>query len=104
MTRSKSIRVALLIAAALAASGCGVLKKGKKTSTPVLGQRISVLTGENDVTVDPATAVLPMSLPEAAVNSDWTQSGGSASKSMGHLALGGRLPTRSLSRRVAEAR
>ena len=91
MTRSKSIRVALLIAAAFAASGCGVLKKGKKTSTPVLGQRISVLTGENDVTVDPATAVLPMSLPEAAVNSDWTQSGGSASKSMGHLALGGAL-------------
>ena len=60
MTRSKSIRVALMIAAAFAAGGCSVLHKGKKNNTPVLGQRIAVLTGENDVTVDPATASLPM--------------------------------------------
>jgi outer membrane protein assembly factor BamB len=91
MTRSKSLRVALMIAAALAAGGCGVLKKGKKANTPVLGQRIAVLTGENDVAVDPATAALPMSLPQAVPNSDWTQSGGNASKSMGQLALGNAL-------------
>jgi len=88
MTRSKTIRIALMIAAAFAAGGCSVLHKGKKNNTPVLGQRIAVLTGENDVTVDPATASLPMSLPEAVANTDWTQSGGSASKSMGQLALG----------------
>lgn len=93
MTRSRSLRVALMIAAAFAASGCGVIHKGKKTSTPVLGQRIPVLTGENDVTVDPATAALPMSLPEAVANTEWTQSGGSASKSMGQLALGNTLAT-----------
>ncbi len=91
MTRSKSFRVALMIAAALAAGGCGVFKKGKKSNTPVLGQRIAVLTGENDVTVDPATATLPMSLPEATANTDWTQSGGNAGKSMGQLALGSAL-------------
>jgi outer membrane protein assembly factor BamB len=68
-----------------------VFKKGKKTNTPVLGQRIAVLTGEGDVTVDPATAALPMSLPAAAANPDWTQSGGNATKSMGQLALGGAL-------------
>ena len=93
MTRSRSFRVAVMIAAALAASGCGVFKKGKKTNTPVLGQRVAVLTGENDVAVDPATASLPMSLPEATANSDWTQSGGNAGKSMGHLALGSALTT-----------
>jgi outer membrane protein assembly factor BamB len=86
----KTFRVAILIAAALAASGCGVFKKGKP-KTPVLGQRIAVLTGEGDVTVDPATATLPMSLPQAAANGDWTQSGGNPTKSMGHLALGGAL-------------
>ena len=32
-----------------------------------------------------------MSLPEAVANSDWSQSGGNASKSMGHLALGNAL-------------
>ena len=88
MTRSKFFRVGILIAAALAASACGVLKKGKHTNTPVLGQRIAVLTGEGDVTVDPAAAALPISLPQAVVNSDWTQSGGNPTKSMGQLALG----------------
>jgi outer membrane protein assembly factor BamB len=88
MTRPKYFRIAFLIAATLAASGCGVIKKGKGPSTPVLGQRIAVLTGEGDVTVDPATATIPMSLPAAAANTDWAQSGGNATKSMGQLALG----------------
>nr|NUR37360.1 PQQ-binding-like beta-propeller repeat protein [Sphingomonas sp.] len=88
MTASKTFRVAVLIAAALAASGCGVFKKGKHTNTPVLGQRIAVLTGEGDVTVDPATATLAMNLPQQVANTDWTQSGGNPSKSMGQPALG----------------
>ena len=88
MTNPKYFRVAILIAAALAASGCSIFKKGSGPKTPVLGQRIAVLTSEGDVQVDPATAALPMTLPPAAVNSDWTQPGGNASKSMGHLALG----------------
>jgi outer membrane protein assembly factor BamB len=88
MINKKSIGTALLIAAALAASGCGVLKKGKGAATPVLGQRIAVLTSEGDVAVDPATAALPMVLPEPVANTEWVQSGGTASKSLGHLALG----------------
>ena len=91
MTRSQSFRVALMITAALGASGCGVFGKGKKSSTPVLGQRIAVLTGENDVSVDPAIAAQPMTLPAATANGDWTQSGGNPSKSMGQLALGSAL-------------
>ena len=54
----------------------------------MLGQRIPVLTAEGDVQVDPAAAAMPMSLPEPVANSDWTQSGGNATKSMGQLALG----------------
>jgi outer membrane protein assembly factor BamB len=88
MITKKDFRVAVLIAAALAASGCGVLKKGKKAATPVLGQRIAVLTSEGDVQVDPATAALPMSLPQPVANTEWAQSGGSAAKSAGHVALG----------------
>jgi outer membrane protein assembly factor BamB len=91
MTASKYFRVAVLIAATLAASGCGVFKKGKHTNTPVLGQRIAVLTGEGDVTVDPATTTLPMNLPQPFANTEWTQSGGNPSKSMGQLALGNAL-------------
>lgn len=90
MIKHKSVRIAVMIAAALAASGCSVFKK-KGPSTPVLGHRIPVLTGESDVEADPATAALPMSLPQPVANTDWTQSGGSASKSVGQLALGGSL-------------
>ncbi len=91
MTRPKYFQVTLLIAMALAATSCGAFKKGKHTNTPVLGQRIAVLTGEGDVSVDPATAALQMSLPAPVTNTDWTQSGGSATKSLGQLALGSSL-------------
>ncbi len=80
------LRIVVLVAGAIAASGCGLIKKSTKTA-PVVGERISVLTTEIDVTVDPTTASLPMTLPAPAVNSDWSQSGGNASKSMGHVAL-----------------
>ena len=91
MIRNKSFRVAFLIGMTIAASGCSVFKKGKGPSTPVLGNRIAVLTGEGDVSVDPATTSLPMSLPQPVANTEWTQSGGSPTKSNGHLALGSAL-------------
>ena len=90
MRKSRTFGIAVLIAAALASSGCGVFKKGKP-KTPVLGERIPVLTSESDAEVDPATQALPFSLPAAAENAGWTESGGNASNSMGHLALGAAL-------------
>ena len=90
MTKSRKLRVAVLIAAALASSSCGVFKKGKP-KTPVLGERIPVLTSEGDVEIDPATLSLPFNLPAAAENAAWSESGGNASNSMGHLALGAAL-------------
>jgi len=91
MSKSRNFRVALLIAAAFASSGCSIFKKGDKSKTPVLGQRIAVLTAENDAEADPATQALPFSLPPPAENSSWAESGGNASNSMGHLALGNAL-------------
>ena len=96
MIRSTISRTAVVIAIALAASGCGVFKKGKGPSTPVLGNRIAVLTGDTDVSVDPALTAQPMSLPPATQNSDWTQSGGNSTHSMGQLALSAQ-PTRAFS-------
>ena len=87
MTKPKHFRAALMIAAAIAASGCSVLKH-KQKKTPILGERIPVLTTESDAALDPATAALPMVLPDAVANTAWTQSGGNAAKSMGQLALG----------------
>jgi len=83
-------KIALILAAAALLGGCNPFKKDKP-KTPVVGERISVLTGEADIDIDEATAALPFSLPAEAANEEWTQSGGNASKSMGHPALGGTL-------------
>jgi outer membrane protein assembly factor BamB len=82
----KTFRNGLIIAAALAAGGCGVFKKGAPR-TPVLGERIAVLATETDVAVDPATAALPMTLPAPVTNPNWAQSGGNEAKNIGHVAL-----------------
>ena len=80
----------LLVAVSLC--GCSILGlggKGKdKEKTPVLGERLPVLNYEADADADPALADIPVALPPAVANDSWTQPGGSADKSMGHLALG----------------
>jgi outer membrane protein assembly factor BamB len=81
-------RLIPVIVAASLLTGCSVFDKKKKT-TPTLGDRISVLSTEASIEVDPALAGVPVTLPGAEANGQWTQPGGSASKSMGHLALAG---------------
>jgi outer membrane protein assembly factor BamB len=90
MSNPKSLNAAwMVLPAALALSGCGALggsKGGPKT--PVHGNRVSILSGTEVVSADATVASIPVTLPAAAVNPNWAQSGGNASKSMGHLALG----------------
>lgn len=83
----KLFRATVLAVLAVAAGGCSIFHKHHST-TPVLGERIPVLTTESDVKVDAATAALPMSLPAPVANAEWAQSGGNANKSMGQVALG----------------
>ncbi|HEY8591741.1 MAG TPA: PQQ-binding-like beta-propeller repeat protein [Sphingomicrobium sp.] len=87
MSKAAYLRTTLLVAAALAASGCGIIGGKGRPKTPVLGERIPVLTSETDVEADPDAKALPFSLPAATENAAWTESGGSASNSMGQLAL-----------------
>lgn len=80
-------RVIGVLAAAALVSGCGILGSREKPKTPTIGERIPVLGGEAGIEVDPALADVQISLPVAAPNAEWTQPGGNAAKSMGHLAL-----------------
>ncbi|ALJ11546.1 MULTISPECIES: outer membrane protein assembly factor BamB family protein [Sphingopyxis] len=73
---------------ALPLAGCGVFKGDGGPKTPTVGDRVSILSNDNSVKVDDATAAIAVVLPEPAVNANWSQSGGNASKSMGHPALG----------------
>ncbi|WP_114228462.1 MULTISPECIES: PQQ-binding-like beta-propeller repeat protein [Sphingomonas] len=81
----KKSLVGVMIAAALL-SGCNTFK-GHPKKTPVVGNRTSVLTRDADIAVDPATAAEAFSLPDATVNTDWPQPGGTPSKAIGHVAL-----------------
>ncbi len=80
-------RVMIALAAASILGGCGVFKSSKP-KTPTVGERISVLTAESSIEVDPALADAAIALPPAEANAEWAQPGGNPSKSMGHLALG----------------
>ncbi|WP_085810250.1 PQQ-like beta-propeller repeat protein [Sphingomonas sp. TZW2008] len=84
----KSIAAPFAIAALMGLSACGVFKGGGK-KTPTVGNRVPILVSENAAEVDPSLAGVQVLLPPAEVNAAWTQPGGNASKTMGHLALGG---------------
>jgi len=84
-------RTILMLSLAALVSGCGIFGKAGKKITPTVGERKAVLGFEAGVEVDPALAGVAVTLPAAVANSDWTQPGGNAAKSLGHLALGGAL-------------
>ena len=85
LKRHYVISAAILLALPLA--GCGAFKGKGGPKTPTVGQRVSILSNDNSIKVDDATAAIAVVLPEPQVNADWAQSGGNASKSIGHPAL-----------------
>lgn len=84
-TKLKILTTALI---ALPLAACGAFKGDGGPRTPTVGERVSILSNDNSIKVDPATAGIAVVLPEPVVNAAWAQSGGNASKSMGHPALG----------------
>ena len=94
----KPNRAPVAVAALLALSACGIFKGGPKR-TPTVGNRVPILVSENPVEIDKTIADVAVTVPAAEANPDWTQSGGNAAKSMGHLALGAS-PVRAWTARV----
>ncbi len=89
MFRSRRLAIPVLLAAALAVSGCGIIGGGKGgPKTPTIGNRVPILSRiDSGAIVDPALASVAVVLPPEEANADWAQAGGTASKSYGHLAL-----------------
>jgi outer membrane protein assembly factor BamB len=86
--RKQAVIVAGMAAmVAVSLGGCGVLRGNGGPRTPTVGQREAILTRASDISVDATIAEQQIILPEPATNADWTQPGGNAAKSMGHLAL-----------------
>lgn len=81
----------LIICAAILAlplAGCAAFKGKGGPHTPTVGDRVSILSNDASIKVDPAIANVDVVLPDPVVNADWAQSGGNASKVMGNVALG----------------
>src|SRR3546814_350555 len=91
MKVNKSMRLTAAVTAVALLSGCGIFKGKSGPKTPVVGERIPILTAESSVKVDPSIADVQVVLPAPEPNGEWSQPGGNAAKSMGHLALGGSL-------------
>jgi outer membrane protein assembly factor BamB len=89
----KANKALVALAALSLLGGCGLFRGGSKPKSAVLGERVAILTSESGVEVEPALADVAVVLPPPAPNDAWTQPGGSAAKSMGHLALGTLLNT-----------
>jgi outer membrane protein assembly factor BamB len=91
---TRLIARAALLAMMLALGGCdwvsGIFDEssGKK---PLPGDRLSVLGLEGRLNPDPALADAEVHLPQAVVNADWPQAGGSSNHVMQHLQLDGAL-------------
>ena len=81
-------RVMMALVALSLLGGCGVIHRGKKPATPTVGKRISVLTSEAAIDVDPGLTDVTVAIPPPAANKDWPQPGGNAAKSMGHVTVG----------------
>lgn len=91
MRHTKIARAALLagiMAAGLTGCKGGLFGGGDDKTTPTVGNRMPILSRiESGAEVDPALAAISVVLPPARPNAEWSQAGGSASKSYGHLAL-----------------
>src|SRR5207248_677677 len=68
----------------LAPAGCDWFKDKKQ---PLPGERIPVLGLETSFEPDPQLASVPVTLPPAVGNPDWSEPGGNPAHAMGHLAL-----------------
>jgi outer membrane protein assembly factor BamB len=81
-------RIVLALATISLLSGCGILNGRRGPATPTVGTRIPVLGTDSQVEVDPLLADVPVAVPAAVANTEWSQPGGNAAKSIGHVALG----------------
>jgi len=82
----RAARSALLIGVCTTVlAGCA---GDKEKITPTVGKRTPILSRiERGTAVDPSLASVSVVLPPAQVNAQWSQVGGSADKSYGHLQL-----------------
>jgi outer membrane protein assembly factor BamB len=77
--------VLMMVCAAIMVAGCG--GGGKKKKNRLEGERIPILTFEQQLTPDPRVEDMQVVLPDPVTNASWPQAGGLPGHAMQHLAL-----------------
>lgn len=78
----------LLLVGVSACSSIGLGGDGDSNATPTVGNRTPILSRiSSEIKADPTLAGISVVLPPAQDNTEWTQTGGNAAKSAGHLGL-----------------
>jgi outer membrane protein assembly factor BamB len=95
------LKIGLMLAAALAVSGCGESGPslssipgvsslfGQSDKPPLPGERVSVLSSDNTASTGSVESKEPVVLPAPQENASWSQPGGVPSNAPGHLAYSG---------------
>ncbi len=80
---------AAALLAALVLPACGADSFfGEDAEKPLPGERIAILTADELIKPDTQFESVPVVLPPPHANAQWSQSGGSPAKNLGHLAAG----------------
>ncbi|WP_340647244.1 PQQ-binding-like beta-propeller repeat protein [Phenylobacterium sp.] len=98
MTLRSRTGLALLLTAALAASGCSTIsrlnpfpKKEAPGEVASEGERIAIIAFDKKVEADEGLKGIDFFLPDPVTASEWTTPGGTLDNSVGHVAGGGNL-------------
>ncbi|HEY0107144.1 MAG TPA: PQQ-binding-like beta-propeller repeat protein [Rhizomicrobium sp.] len=90
--------IAVVVTLALLAAGCDTVTdtvggwfQGNGHKSKLRGERISVMTSEESLHIDPTLKAVPVLLPPPYKNNEWPEPGGYASNAMYHLEAGGPL-------------
>jgi outer membrane protein assembly factor BamB len=98
---ARAVRSALVVALTAGLAGCsdslpslpklGDLNPFAEKQQPLPGKRIPVMTEQTGIGADMSSSERPLTLSPPIANDSWSQPGGTANNSPGHLALGGSL-------------
>ena len=92
--RPQARMIGVLLVSALIVTGCSgfsMFGRNKEAPEVVVGERVSIMTLEEDLSIDAQTVDREITLPAPMLNTEWSQPGGNSTHEMGHLSLKGNL-------------
>jgi outer membrane protein assembly factor BamB len=85
-------RLAVIAAAFAGVAGCGMfdgLFSSDNDGPKLPGERLTIMEVESKLEVDDTLASEPIALPDAVMNTEWTQPGGNSQNAMSHIQVSG---------------